>query len=477
MNARPTLGLAGALLCLCMVASGQEQSRPPNILMVIADDWSFPHAGAYGDGSVSTPAFDRVAREGALFTRAFTAAPSCTPSRAAILTGQAIHRLAEGGNLWGFLPSRFEVYPDVLERAGYHVGHTGKGWGPGQFEPGGRTRNPAGPRFASFDEFLTKRRDGQPFAFWFGSTDPHRPYDSGSGARAGIDPARLAVPASLPDTATVRNDLADYYAEVQRFDGQLGMLLDALRRLGELDNTVVVVTSDNGMPFPRAKANLYDAGTRMPLAIRWPEHIAPGTTVEALVSLAELAPTFLEMARVAPPSGLTGRSLLPLLRRGARPAGWDRVYIERERHANVRAGNASYPGRALRTSDHLYIKNYRADRWPAGDPELHFAVGPFGDIDGGPTKDLLLERRTDPAMAELFRLSTGKRPAEELYDLEKDPAQLVNVAANPAYAQRKAQLARELSAWQRSTGDPRVDQADDRWDRYPYYGGPAKGDR
>src|SRR5918993_2450353 len=143
--------------------AGQPTEPRPNILFAIADDWSFPHAGAYGDRTVSTPAFDRVAREGALFMNAFTAAPSCTPSRAALLTGQAVHRLAEGGNLHGFLPARFDVYPDLLERAGYHAGFTGKGWGPGRFEPGDRARNPAGTRFESFDRFLEKRRDGQPF--------------------------------------------------------------------------------------------------------------------------------------------------------------------------------------------------------------------------------------------------------------------------------------------------------------------------
>jgi N-sulfoglucosamine sulfohydrolase len=456
-----------------LVAGRQTPSRP-NILLVIADDWSYPHAGAYGDRSVVTPVFDRVAREGARFMNAFTAAPSCTPSRAAILTGQAVHRLAEGGNLWGFLPARYGVFPDLLEGAGYFVGHTGKGWGPGQFEPGGRSRNPAGPRFTSFDEFLAKRPAGQPFTFWFGSTNPHRPYDAGAGAKAGIDPARVTVPAFLPDHTSVRGDLADYYAEVQRFDAELATLLESLRRIGELDRTVVVVTSDNGMPFPRAKANLYDAGTRMPLAVRWPARVAPGTNVDALVSLADLAPTFLEIAGVGVPSDMTARSLMPLLTKAPPAPGWDRVYIERERHANVRAGDASYPARAIRTTDYLYIRNYRPDRWPAGDPELHFAVGPFGDIDGGPAKQLLLDRRDDGAIADFFRLATAKRPPEELYDLAKDPQQLVNVAANPAYAEAKSRLARDLADWQRKTGDPRASADDDRWDRYPYYGAPAK---
>src|SRR6185503_13989215 len=190
----------------------------PNILLVVADDWSHPHAGAYGDRTVKTPAFDRVAREGALFENAFTTAPSCTPSRAAILTGQTPHRLAEGGNLHSFLPARFAVYPDLLEAAGYHVGFTGKGWGPGRFEPGGRTRNPAGPAFESFEAFLQKRPSGAPFCYWFGSNHPHRPYQAGSGARAGLRAESVAVPAFLPDTPEVRNDLLDYYQEVQLFD-------------------------------------------------------------------------------------------------------------------------------------------------------------------------------------------------------------------------------------------------------------------
>ena len=470
-------GAALVLLLAGTMAPAETRQAQPNILLVIADDWSYPHAGAYRDATVSTPAFDRVAREGALFGHAFTAAPSCTPSRAALLTGQAVHRLAEGANLWGFLPARFPVYPDLLEAAGYAVGHTGKGWGPGRFEPGGRPRNPAGPPFESFDAFLATRRDGQPFCFWYGSTDPHRPYDAGSGEQAGLRSSTVKVPGFLPDSPAVRGDLLDYYAEVQRFDRQLAALLDTLDRRGELDNTIVVVTSDNGMPFPRAKANLYDAGTRMPLAIRWPRGIKAGTPIDAFVSLTDLAPTFLQAAGVPVPDGMTGTSLLALLGSpGAAPEARDKVFIERERHANVRRSDASYPARAVRTADFLYIRNYRPDRWPAGDPELYFAVGPFGDIDGGPAKSLLLERRDEPDVRRFLELATARRPADELYDLKKDPEQLINVAAAPAYAKALERLRSDLAAWQRSTGDPRVTEDDDRWDKYPYYGGPAKGE-
>ena len=468
------LAVAGAGFALRAHDQAPQSSRRPNILFAIADDWSYPHASAYGDPTVSTPTFDRIAREGARFTHAFTASPSCTPSRAALLTGQAVHRLAEGGNLHSFLPERFAVYPDLLEAAGYAIGYSGKGWGPGRAEPGGRTRNPAGPQFKSFDAFI-EQREGRPFCFWFGSTDPHRPYDAGSGAAAGLKADTVRVPAFLPDTPEVRSDMLDYYFEVQRFDRDLGRILATLEKINELDNTLVIVTSDNGMPFPRAKANVYDAGARMPLAIRWPAQVRAGQAIEDFVTHADMAPTLLEAVGVKPLDAMTGRSVLGLLR-GERPTARDRVFIERERHANVRQGDLSYPVRAVRTKDHLYIRNFRPDRWPAGDAQAYFSVGPFGDIDGGPTKSLILERRDDSSVARFFQLATAKRPAEELYDLRRDPDQLENVAGRPEHATAQKRLRQLLDRWLRDTGDPRVTDDDDRWDRYPYYGQPAKAE-
>jgi N-sulfoglucosamine sulfohydrolase len=469
---------AMALLLLLAAATsvpgGQlETARRPNVIVAIADDWSFPHAGIYGDKTVRTPHVDRLAREGVRFTHAFAAAPSCTPSRAALLTGQAPHRLAEGGNLWGTLPRAHVVYPDLLEQRGYASGFTGKGWGPGRFEPGGRERNPAGPRFGSFEEFLQRRPAGAPFCFWFGSTDPHRPYDEGSGIKAGKVAQNVDVPAFLPDTAEVRRDLLDYYLEVERFDRDLGALVAALERIGELEHTIIVVTSDNGMPFPRAKATVYDGGVRVPLAIRWPGAAKAGAVVDALVSLPDIAPTLVEAAGGAPVAEMTGRSLAPLLR-GESRAGRDRVFVERERHANVRRGDLSYPIRAVRTTDYLYIRNFRPDRWPAGDPEQYFAVGPFGDIDGGPTKSLLLDRRADPSIVKYFDLATAKRPAEELYDLRRDPHQIDNVAGRSGHREAQQRLRAALDRWMQATADPRASADDDRWDRFPYYGQPAK---
>ena len=466
-----------ALACLLIAVgldANQTGARRPNILLAIADDWSWPHAGAYGDPTVKTPAFDRIAREGVLFTRAFAAAPSCTPSRAALLTGRYPHELEEGGVLWGFLPARFQTYTDLLEQAGYYVGYTRKGWGPGRFEPGGRSRNPAGPVFKDFETFLRNRPAGQPFAFWFGSQDPHRPYEEGSGAASGIDLASIRVPPFVPDTPEVRSDLADYFFEVQRFDREVGEIVERLRTLGELDNTLVVMTADNGMPFPRAKANVYDAGARVPLAMRWPSRVrTDGFIADALVSLSDLAPTFLQAAGLTPPDSMSARSILGLAG-GNSQQGRDQVFVERERHANVRKGDLSYPVRAVRTNEWLYIRNLRPDRWPAGDPEMYVSVGPYGDIDGGASKTVLLERRNDPSIRRFFDLATAKRPAEEMYDLKADPNQLTNVAADRNRADEKARLRRILDEWMRTTGDPRAIADDDRWDRYPYYGQPAK---
>jgi N-sulfoglucosamine sulfohydrolase len=468
--------LLAVLIAVLTIATGvQPAPSRPNILVVLADDWSYPHAGVLGDRVVKTPTFDRIAREGVLFRNAFVAAPSCTPSRASLLTGRAVHQLEEGGNLWGFLPSKFATYPDLLESAGYTVGFTRKGWGPGDFKAGGWTRNPAGNQFATFAEFYKQTSKDKPFVFWFGSQDPHRPYEDGSGAGSGMKAADVDVPRFLPDTPATRNDILDYYFEVQRLDREAGEIIAALEAAGQLDNTVVIFTSDNGMPFPRAKANLYDAGTHVPLAIRFPSKTKPHRTVDDFVVLTDLAPTILEAAGVKSPAGMTGRTLMPLLAGDAQP-GRERVFLERERHAQVRRGDLGYPARAIRNKDFLYIHNIEPDRWPAGDPEMYVSVGPFGDIDGGPTKDLLLQRRDDPAIAKYFALATAKRPEEELFDLRKDPQQLDNVAAKPEYAGTKRDLRAALLKWMRETHDPRAASSANPWDRYPYFG-PAGRDR
>ncbi len=469
-----------ALLSCVTALSAVAADNRPNILFCLADDWGWPNAGVYGDRVVRTPTFDRLAREGMRFNYCFSSAPSCTPSRAAMLTGQYPHRLEQGSCLWGFLPHKFPVYSDLLEKAGYAVGCTRKGWGPGDFRAGGFTRNPAGPDFKDFSSFLKAVPEGKPFCFWFGSHDPHRPYERGSGARIGLKTDKVAVPPYWPDNAVSRNDVLDYYFKVERFDREVGELLELLAKAGRLDNTIVVVTGDNGWPFPRCKASLYDGGTRQPLAVLWPARLKPGQVCDEFINLMDLAPTFLEAAGLKPPPEMTGRSFLGLLTGEEKPGSRRMVFLERERHANVRAGHVGYPMRAIRTGDYLYIRNLRPTRWPAGDPEPHKdPYRPFGDCDDGPTKNYILDHRDEPAVRGYFELCFGKRPAEELYDLRKDPHQIRNVAGQPDYETAQKELRAQLDRWMQDSADPRASRDDDHWDAYPYFGGaaPAKAVR
>lgn len=475
-------GLAAASLVLpgcggtASLFAGAKRKKP-NILFAIADDWSWPHASIVGDKVVKTPTFDRVASEGVMFTNAFVSSPSCTPSRGAILTGQWHWRLEDGGNLFGTIPAKFTVYPDLLEQAGYHVGYMRKGWSPGKYKPGGWKRNPAGNRYKNFTEFMHKREPGKPFCFWFGSSDPHRSYEWQSGIKSGMKLEDVNVPACLPDNETVRTDICDYFWEVQRFDRQAGEIIKTIEDAGELDNTLVVITSDNGMPFPRCKSNIYNMGTHVPLAVRWPHRVKAGRVVDDFISLTDLAPTFLEAAGLKPTKEMTARSFIDLLlskKSGRIDPARDKVLTGKERHTLCRPGNASYPMRAIRTHDFLYIRNFRPELWPAGDPEWREGYRPkmsYGDIDNSPTKTYMMEHGDELQVKKLFELGFGKRPAEELYDLRTDPGELNNVADKPEYANIKDKLAAALTAELKATHDPRVIGGADAFDNYPYYGG------
>lgn len=456
-----------------------EASRP-NILFAIADDWGWPHAGVYGDPVVKTPTFDRLAREGILFDHAYVSSPSCTPSRGAILTGQWHWRLEGAANLWSVFPDKFATYPEIMAKAGYFVGVSGKGWGPGRTESAGR--QPAGKRFRNFQQFLSQRPEGKPFCYWLGTSDPHRPYKKGSGKASGMDITKIKLPACFPDSPEVRNDVADYYFEVQRFDKLVGDALKSLEEIGELDNTMIVMTGDHGMPFPRGKSNLYDTGVRVPLAVRWPAGIQASRTINDFVSLTDLAPTFLEAASIEVPADMTGHSLLDLF--GQKKSGQpvpdrDFVLVGKERHVpgQERPDMGGYPCRAIRTHDFLYIRNFKPDRWPNGTPHYEKAAikgAWLADCDNGPTKTYMVENRTASANHErLYDLAFAKRPAEELYDLKKDPDQLDNVASDPDYSEVKKQLAARLTAKLKESGDPRIVGGVD-FDSFKYLGGAPK---
>jgi len=469
-----------------------DTTRRPNILLAISDDQSYMHTGANGDAAVDTPAFDRIAGEGVRFTQAYTACPSCTPSRSAVLTGQAIYRLEEGGLLFGTLPAKFPVYPRLLEEGGYRIGYTGKGWGPGDVYAGGRTKYPIGKAYqerldqpragmspidyaASFERFLDDRdeADGdQPFCFWYGASEPHLGYKTNQGLEAGKRLEEARLPAGLPDVRTTRRDLLDYYVEIEHFDTHLQRMLRSLEKRGELDNTIVIVTSDHGNPFPRSKCNMYDTGTRVPLAIRWPDGVRGGRVVDDFVSLTDLAPTLLDYAGVEIPSRMTGRSLRTVLE--TNKTGWtgmhrDYVVVAFERHTPCRTGSNGYPMRMIRTRQFMYIRNYEPQRWPAGSPDIDsIHQGFYGDVDRSPTKSYMIEHRDDPAVAPYFVAGFAKRPAHELYDVREDPGQMRNLADESAHGRNRDRLAAKLIEHLKLTGDPRMDGRSP-WGSYPYY--------
>lgn len=447
----------------------------PNILFIIADNWKWPTAGIYGDPMAKTPAFDRVAREGVLFTHTFNPVPSCSPTRSCLLTGKAAHQLGARASLYSDFPKDTPVVTDLLRDAGYSVGFSGKGWGPGNHEISGWKENPVGTRFKDFADFIARRDAAKPFFFWIGNietstkggTVPHLGL-----ARQRLDVSKLAIPPELPDCPAVRDDLLSYYGGVVKLDEEAAAALALLEKGGQLDNTVIIYTSDNGWQLPRGLANCYDAGSRVPLAVRWGRKLAAGRQIDAFANVADLGPTFLDLAGIAVPGEMTMKSLKPLLFGGnGTEAGRDAIFIERERHANVRHDNQSYPVRAVRTRDHLYIRNLRPDRWPAGDPDVLFLHGrPFGDVDTTGVKDFLLSHQNDPAYAKYIALIFGKRPAEELYDLRGDPHQLHNIAADVKHAETLKHLRARVDTWMRQTHDPRLDPANDDWDGYPYHG-------
>lgn len=461
------------LLCAASIPSrtsqGENPPKRPNILFLIADDWSYPHAGAYGDRVVQTPTFDWLAENGAVFENAYCAAPSCSPSRASILLGRYPHQNESAGNLWSVISDKFPNWASLLNEEGYHTGKSRKGWAPGDFKAGGYEDNPAGKDYLDFKTFLKDKKEGQPFSYWFGSSDPHRIYETNAGVKTGMDMSLVEVPKFLPDLPCVRNDIMDYYYEVERFDRESGNIIATLEKEGLLDNTIIVMTSDNGMPFPRAKATLYDFGTRMPLAMYWKGHIEGGKRISDFVNFVDFAPTFLEAAGKEIPVEFSGTSLMELFSTAGSQSDRSTVFFERERHANVRKGDLSYPSRAVRTKDFLYIKNFAPNRWPAGDPEAHISVGQYGDVDNSITKFLMMKMEGISAEEDYFQLAFGKRPAEEFYVARDDPYNLKNRIEDPTYAEEIRKLRIELQKWMEKTNDRRATEPNTiYWDTVRY---------
>ena len=407
----------------------------PNILFLISDDHSGDALGVAGNPVARTPALDGLARAGTRFLAAYTASPQCSPARAAIVTGRSPH--ATGSSRLHATLTTHETLLDSLSRDGYFLAafrkvHLGEAmqkrwhWYGGDDVP--------------FERFFDERPRDKPFFLWVGFHDPHRPYEPGA-ISPPTDPARVPVPPFLPDTPEVRSDLALYYDEIARMDGQIGQLLARLDSDGLANDTVVVFAGDNGMPFPGAKGSLYHAGVNVPLVMRWPNHISPGVSRADIVSLLDLAPTLLDIAGVAPLPRIEGRSLWPSMRVGGPGAALETrpAFFERNWHDNFDIQ------RGVRSGRYLLVQNYR--------PELPYP----------PTLDLaesaswraiaeLQRRRALPAALER-RYFAVPRPEVELYDVEADPGQLRDLAREPAHAETVRWLQQALSEWMVATSD------------------------
>jgi N-sulfoglucosamine sulfohydrolase len=503
-------------------------AKRPNIFFFFADDWG-RYASIYEhfapNAAFRTPNMDRFAQEGIRFNNAHVTAPSCTPCRSSLLSGQYFYRTGQGAILQGAQwDLKIPSYPLLLEKAGYHIGYTYKVWSPGapvDAPYGGKARAyaSAGRKFCgfsqnatkmvqqgktpeqaktvlcdealqNFDAFLKDRKPDQPFCYWFGPTNTHRKWIKGSGKDLwGLNPDALKgrMPAFLPDVHEVRQDMCDYLGEVLALDRALGLFLIKLEAIGERDNTLIVVSGDHGIPgFPRGKTNLYNLGTEVSLFAQWPGQAPGAREVDDFINLMDLAPTFLEAAGEPVPECMTGRSIVPLLR--SKQNGWldmtrDHVVTGRERHvAKARAGNLPFPERSIRTRDFLYIRNFKPDRWPMGTPtgldnpvkEPSYTIlenntfAAFGDLDASPTKAWMVKHRQDPQWQLHWRLGFEKRPAEELYDLRTDPDYLHNVAGDLAYVTVRAELSKRLMKTLKDTGDPRVQGDGLTFERSPF---------
>lgn len=518
--------LSVLVLVIFMLSPGCKETsevKRPNILFAISDDQSFGSTSFEGSTYINTPAFDRVASEGIHFTNCYSGSPGCAPSRSAIVTGRHHWQNEQAGQHASSWLKKYVPFIDLLDKNGYVTGRTGKGVGPFEYadspdHPLWRETNAAGIEhsninykdgdengpwaggitstnyFENFRYFLDSVRKDEPFFFWYGAKEPHRVFEKDSWKRFDKKLEDVQVPGFLPDTELVRGDLLDYAIEIEWFDLHLQRMLEYLESIGELDNTIVIVTADNGMAFPRAKANGYEYGVHVPMAIRYPGF--PGNrTVDDPIGFADLAPTILELTGTSSEGMLpiSGRSFLDILnseKSGDVSESRQYAYSGRERHSSSRYQNWGFPQRIISDGKFLFTWNVKPDRWPAGapqklDPEDTTMLLPmygidedgkyirdaaFTDIDDCPTKTFLLENYKDAAIRPFFELSLGKRPEFEFFDVEKDPYCLNNLSGNPEYIEIEQRLRSSLMQELEKSNDPRVTGPDSEvFDSYVRY--------
>jgi len=498
------------LLSSCNPSSSEQEGldTTPNILFANSDDQSFAHTSFAGARFVHTPAFDRIAENGVYFRNCLAGSPGCAPSRSAIVTGRYHWQNEQSGQHASGWLKKYVPFVDMLKSNGYYTGYTGKGVGP--FKYGEidslREENAAGKAYSSiryqegtpederpgrfinainyaanFEDFLAKRESGKPFFFWYGATEPHRNYQEGIGLERGKKLEDVDVPEFFPDVETVRSDMLDYAVEIEWFDLHLQRMLEKLEAIGELENTIVIVTSDNGMPFPRAKANGYEYGIHVPMAISYPRAFPAGRQVDDLISFVDLAPTILELT-ATPSDGMlpiSGKSFLNILTSEQEEqvdASRQYAYSGRERHSASRYKNLGYPQRMIRDGQYLFTWNQRPVRWPAGAPQriqpdsdgqllpmygldesgVHHSAWAFTDVDACPTKSFLVENYKVDSVRQYFDLAYAKRPEFEFFDIQNDPACLHNLSGQAAYRDIELRLRQTLEEKLNATGDPRM---------------------
>ncbi|XOV94071.1 MAG: sulfatase [Bacteroidota bacterium] len=472
------------LLSVQLFSCNHEEERP-NILFIIADDISRTSMGAYGCKYIETPNFDRIANEGILFTNAYVTNPKCAPARACLLTGRYSWQLEEAANHQPILPPKWKFYPDLLESAGYFIGYTGKGWGPGKYYG---EHNPAGWKYndlkleppysgisnkdyaGNFEAFLDNNNEGKPFCFWLGTHEAHREFEKDSYKKESMDLDKVEVQDFFPDNDLIRGDLADYAVEVEYHDKVIGLALKVLEERDLLENTLVIVTSDHGMPFPRVKGQIYDEGFHVAFAAKWGDKIKPGTEVTDYINFPDVAPTLLEVAGLDKHPQMTGKSFLDIMlsgKSGRVDPNRSFAILGKERHDLGRMEgdqhSVGYPARAIKTDNYLFIRNYKPHRWPVGDPEYGYM-----NCDGSPTKTYLTGLSSNDSDHQYFLSAFGKRPAVEFYDINKDPDCVTNLATHPEFVSIIGELESKMNQILAEQEDPRILGNGDIFDFYPH---------
>jgi arylsulfatase A-like enzyme len=446
------------LVCLC-VLGGRIQADAPNVLFLLSDDHSYPYVGCYGDKNVTTPNLDRLAQRGVAFHRFFTSAPQCVLSRAALMTG----RSPVAARMIRFsspLPADEVALPELLrDRANYFTGICGRG-----FHLDGSANVPAAIErvfrehaMRTFEqrvdylrsgtdvevvsrvaEFLDLRPADRPFFMWANFSDPHHIWNADASFRPA--PISLSLPGHLPDLPGVREQLADYCAEINRLDQRVGSVLELLRSRGLLESTMIVFAGDNGAALPHGKGSLYDPGSNCPFLVAWPGHCIEGSHSSALISGEDLTPSILEAAGIEIPANMTGKSFLPLLN-GNHDEQREYVFVARGPHGSapvrVEASNAPYDmARAVRNQRYKFI--YNCTPW--------LPYGPVDSAGGDCWRQMVAADAAGELSPELHRAYfVSPRPVYELYDLESDPSELTNLSGREELREVERQLRTALA--------------------------------